>query len=156
MELSFFISTVHLFKSVSSVWGISRVLTCALQGSLSSDWLLSLSGLTKRHLFVEVEKAPVYLQKQGLEAVILQQAAKTSEGDICVDTAKCCSRDTQTNQSKKPPEVSVNIVHFSGFKSLYYSGQRESRVHGSCDVNREEVNRNPISSPSPLLICMQT
>lgn len=105
---------------------------------------------------MEVEKAPANLQKQGLEAVILQQAAKTSEGDICVDTAKCCSRDMQTNQSKKTAEVSVNIVHCSGFKSLYYSGLREARVHGSCDMNREEVNRNPISSPSPLPICMQT
>lgn len=105
---------------------------------------------------MEVEKAPANLQKQGLEAVILQQAAKTSEGDICVDTAKCYSGNTQTNRSEKTTEVSVNIVHFLDFKSLGYSGQSEARVHGSRDLNREEVNRNPISSPSPLPICMQT
>lgn len=59
---------------------------------------------------MEVEKAPANLQKQGLEAVILQQAAKTSEGDICVDTAKYYSREKLTNSKVKTTELSVNIV----------------------------------------------
>lgn len=61
---------------------------------------------------MEVEKAPANLQKQGLEAVILQQAAKTSEGDICVDTDKCYSKEKHTNYNVKTTKVFVNIVHF--------------------------------------------
>lgn len=50
---------------------------------------------------MEVEKAPANLQKQGLEAAILQQAAKSSEGDICVNAAKSYSRDKHTNYKVK-------------------------------------------------------
>lgn len=66
---------------------------------------------------MEVEKAPANLQKQGLEAVILQQAAKTSEGDICVDTAKYYSREKHTNSKVKTTELSVNIVLFRILKA---------------------------------------